>query len=163
MPSCTTISFHMSWTQVFVSGFTRSVNPSDEELEELLNARYGLTTSSENIQWAGQGTTLVKRDEAGTCRGFAFLAFYSLESATIVVDRINTNDGGCDNMQQEGLVLPLELRSELVKPKVKKGKQQAEANLPDLRFRSKRKAPVRKHPVIISSDGKKTGLGNKTK
>ena len=156
----------MSWTQVFVSGLARSVNPNDEDLEALLNARYGLTTSSENIQWSGQGTTLFKRDQAGMCRGFAFLSFQSLEGATIIVDRIN---GAYDSMvvvnEEEGHVLPLELRAELGKTKVKprqKGRQE-EVNLSNLGFRSKRKAPVRKHPVIISSDGKKTGLGNKTK
>jgi hypothetical protein len=35
--------------------------------------------------------------------------------------------------------------------------------LPDLRLKRRRKKPIGKHPVIISSSGRRTNLGNKTK
>ena len=35
--------------------------------------------------------------------------------------------------------------------------------LPDLRLKRRRKKPIGKHPVIISSNGRRTNLGNKTK
>ena len=80
----------------------------------------------------------------------------------MIIDRINNdnsdNNGGDHTM----------LRAELSNPKggtKKKSskKNNNEDNLPDLRLRRQRKLPVRKHPVITSSDGKRTNLGNKTK
>uniref|UniRef100_A0A7S4AHZ3 RRM domain-containing protein n=1 Tax=Pseudo-nitzschia australis TaxID=44445 RepID=A0A7S4AHZ3_9STRA len=167
----------MSWTQVYVRGLSRSLDPSDEEIENLLNERYNLT--SDTAMWAGPGTTLIKRDEMGFCRGYIFLSFYSAEGAAVVVDRVN---GGCRNDNGSVSVnvdidietdtkLPLQLHAELSNPKPKakngknanKGRNQDNSNDDHIRLRSKRKAPIRKHPVIISSNGTKTNLGNKTK
>lgn len=158
----------MSWTQVYVSGLSLSVDPTDEELETLLDARYGLTIDPDgSLLWAGLGSTLVKRDEAGFCRGYAFLAFYSADGAAIIIERINNGAG--TTTSTEGGALPTNLQAELSIPKTgKKGKKQQQqqgsgADTSDIRMRRNRKAPVRKHPVIISSNGKKTGLGNKTR
>mmetsp|Transcript_7530 Transcript_7530/g.14879 ORF Transcript_7530/g.14879 Transcript_7530/m.14879 type:complete len:124 (-) Transcript_7530:1098-1469(-) len=115
----------MSWTQVYVRGLSRSLDPSDEEIENLLNERYNLT--SDTAMWAGPGTTLIKRDEMGFCRGYIFLSFYSAEGAAVVVDRVN---GGCRNDNGSVSVnvdidietdtkLPLQLHAELSNPKPK--------------------------------------------
>jgi RNA recognition motif-containing protein len=156
----------MSWTQVYVSGLSRTVDPTDEELEELLDKRYGLTTADPHVVlWAGPGTTLVKReDDTGVCRGYAFLVFYSDGGAAIAVDRINSISETGD----ESSGLPPQLVAELSKPKNRQPKKKGQGggpseNLPDNRVRRKRRAPVSKHPVIISSDRSKTGLGNKTR
>jgi RNA recognition motif-containing protein len=156
----------MSWTQVYVTGLSRTVDPTDEKLEELLDKRYGLTAADPHVVlWAGPGTTLVKReDDTGVCRGYAFLAFYSDEGAAIAVDRINSKS----EIGDESSGLPPQLVAELSKPKNRKQKKKPQdrdssENLPDTRLRRKRRAPVRKHPVIISSDRTKTGLGNKTR
>lgn len=145
----------MSWTQVYVMGLSRSVDPSDEDIEAMLDERYSLSNDA-NLVWAGPGTTLIKRDDKGNCRGFAFLTFYSSDGATIVIDRIN--DGGL-------------LQAELSDPKSAKEKKKNSGggsgtrnnDLPDLRLKRQRGQPVRKHPVITSSNGKKTNLGSKTK
>jgi hypothetical protein len=165
----------MSWTQVYVTGLPRAINPSDEEIEHYLCKRYSLTdtasgssgeddtttNNNNNLMWAGEGSTLIKRDDSGCCRGFAFLTFYSLDGAMMVVDRINNNAECHDDGDN------IILRAELSNPKgsTKKGnnKKNKEEDLPDLRLRRQRKLPVRKHPVITSSDGKRTNLGNKTK
>ena len=181
----------MSWTQVYITGLTRSLEPSDEDIEKLLDARYELA-SDPSVLWAGSGTTLVKRDDHGLCRGFAFLAFYSAAGASAVVDRINTfssishegkgtslaedegNDGVGEHENDSGedeskklnstVILPLQLHAELSNPKAKKDRsQKKEKHVPDLRLRRQRTAPTRKHPVITSSDKKRTNLGNKTK
>ena len=171
----------MSWTQVYVTGLARAVNPSDEEIEAYLCKRYSLTDAANsnsigddntaatinnnNLMWAGEGSTLIKRDDNGCCRGFAFLTFYSVDGAMIAIDRINndvsTSESGDDRIS---------LRAELSNPKGggknnKKSnkKNNNEDNLPDLRLRRQRKLPIRKHPVVTSSDGKRTNLGNKTK
>mmetsp|Transcript_12218 Transcript_12218/g.20119 ORF Transcript_12218/g.20119 Transcript_12218/m.20119 type:complete len:164 (-) Transcript_12218:3487-3978(-) len=163
----------MSWTQVYVTGLARAINPSDEEIEAYLCKRYSLAVTADdsnsgddaagNIMWAGEGSTLIKRDESGCCRGFAFLTFLSVDGAMMIIDRINNgnseeSDNGGDHMT---------LRAELSNPKggtkKKSNKKNNDDNLPDLRLRRQRKLPVRKHPVITSSDGKRTNLGNKTK
>ena len=164
----------MSWTQVYITGLSRSTDPSDKEIETLLDARYNLTNDTA-VMWAGPDTTLVKRDEMGCCRGFAFLTFYSKEGASIVIDRINNVTGTC-SVYEEGMdngdgeqrkKLPLQLRAEVSNPKgaakerKQKGAQKKDDS--DLRLRRQRKAPIRKHPVIVSSDGKRTNLGNKTR
>jgi hypothetical protein len=162
----------MSFTQVYVSGLSKSIHPSDEEIENLFVAAYNLDTD-EALLWAGPETTLVKRVQ-GACRGFAFLTFYSADGAAIVVDRINSGVGsgdGDNNTSGDGSTsstctgLPSQLRAEISNPKAsKKSKgQKSDINLPDLRLRRMRKAPVRKHPVITNSDGTRTNLGNKTK
>lgn len=150
----------MSWTQVYVTGLSQTVEPSDEEIEKLLDNRYNLSNDTA-VMWAG--CPLIKRDDStGVCRGFAFLSFYSADGAAIVIDRIN-NDPGVE--EADGL--PRQLRAELSNPKkVAKKKSKANNNdddLPDLRFRRQRAQPIRKHPVITSSSGKRTNLGNKTK
>ena len=170
----------MSWTQVYVTGLARAIDPSDEEIEAYLCKRYSLTDAAnsisigddntaatidnDNLMWAGEGSTLIKRDDSGCCRGFAFLTFYSVDGAVIAIDRINnavsTSESGDDRIS---------LRAELSNPKgggknnKKSNKNNNEDNLPDLRLRRQRKLPVRKHPVVTSSDGKRTNLGNKTK
>ena len=155
----------MSWTQVYVTGLSRSADPSDEEIEINLCKTYSLDDADSSwgvpIMWAGAGSTLIKRDDNGCCRGFAFLSFYSKEGSLIVVDRIN-NTGKNDD---DGIRL---LRAELSNPKggkekKKKGGNKKEEHLPDLRLRKQRTQPIRKHPVITSSDGKRTNLGSKTK
>lgn len=166
----------MSWTQVYVTGLARAINPSDEEIEAYLSLRYSLTGTSnsnssseddttDNLMWAGEGSTLIKRDESGCCRGFAFLTFYSVDGAMVAIDRINT-DSSSSNESDDGSD-HLTLRAELSNPKggtkKKSNKKNNEDNLRDLRLRRQRKAPIRKHPVITSSDGKRTNLGNKTK
>lgn len=149
----------MSWTQVYVTGLSQTAAPSDEDLEGLLEAWYDLSSDSD-IMWAGPGTTLVKRDkDSGVCRGFAFLAFFSMQGASLAVDRIN-------NGVPRGDTQGVQLHAELSKTKTKAKKEQAGqagADHSDIRLRHKRKAPVRKHPVLISSDKTKTGLGNKTR
>jgi len=174
----------MSWTQVYITGLARSLEPSDEDIEKLLNLRYELA-SDPSVSWAGAGTTLVKRDDNGFCRGFAFLAFYSAGGASIVVDRINAtsakhedeDEGGADTIignEDDGgeeeskrstvMRLPLQLHAELSNPKARKERsQKKEKHISDLRLRRQRTAPVRKHPVITSSDKKRTNLGSKTK
>ena len=134
------------------------------------------------------GTTLVKRNETtGTCRGYAFLSFFSREGALIAIDRINNNCKTCDNDNNNNVdgkmvdgdstisdpKLPTTIRAELSNPKngnkSKKKKSNNNynggecSNLPDVRLRRQRAPPIRKHPVITSSDGKRTNLGNKTK
>ena len=156
----------MSWTQVYVTGLSRSADPSDEEIEINLCQKYSLDDADSGgvpIMWAGAGSTLIKRDDNGCCRGFAFLSFYSKEGSLIVVDRINNNE--CDTGNDDD---GIRLRAELSNPKggkekKKKGGNKKEEHLPDLRLRKQRTQPIRKHPVITSSDGKRTNLGNKTK
>lgn len=157
----------MSWTQVYVRGLSRSLDPSDEEIENLLNERYNLT--SDTAMWAGPDTTLIKRDEMGFCRGYVFISFYSVEGAAVIVDRVNSgckNDNGNVNIKTD-TKLPLQLHAELSNPKAKDGKKanksQNQDNDNHIRLRRQRKAPIRKHPVIVSSNGTKTNLGNKTK
>ena len=181
----------MSWTQVYITGLDKSIDPTDDIIEQLLDKGYKLS-NDDILCWAGYGTTLVKRNETtGTCRGFAFLAFFSKEGALIAIDRINNNCQACDgeddanNNNVDGKMvdgdstisddpkLPTTLRAELSNPKngnkSKKKKSNNNynggecSNLPDVRLRRQRAPPIRKHPVITSSDGKRTNLGNKTK
>ncbi|KAL7537043.1 hypothetical protein ACHAXR_007551 [Thalassiosira sp. AJA248-18] len=160
----------MSWTQVFVSGLPKSVDPSNEEIENMLDRRFNLT-DDHSLMWAGRDTTLIKRDESGSCRGFGFLTFYSAEGASIIVERINNesegsrSDDGSEIMVKE---YAFQLKAELSNPKGAKERSKAKSqkkdeHLPDVRLRKQRKAPIRKHPVITSSNGKRTNLGNKTK
>ena len=146
----------MSYIQVYVKGLPKSVEPADERIESMLDERYGLSADDGTLVWAGRETTLVKRDDDGCCRGFAFLSFYSSEGAAVAVDRINTTNS------EDGLTAELSKPNKTGKKDKKKKKEDGE-NLSDLRMRKQRKAPVRKHPVITSSNGKRTGLGNKTK
>ena len=170
----------MSWTQVYVTGLARAINPSDEEIEAYLCKRYSLTyaansysigddtaaatVNNDNLMWAGEGSTLIKRDESGCCRGFAFLTFYSVDGAMLIIDRIN-NDNSSNESDDGGdrLTLMAELSNPKGGTKKKNNKKNNEDSLPDLRLRRQRKPPIRKHPVITSSDGKRTNLGNKTK
>ena len=170
----------MSWTQVYITGL-------DKSSVELLDKGYKLS-NDDILCWAGYGTTLVKRNETtGTCRGYAFLAFFSKEGALVAIDRINNNCKTCDNDNNNNVdgkmvdgdstisdpKLPTTLRAELSNPKngnkSKKKKSNSNSNggecsnLPDVRLRRQRAPPIRKHPVITSSDGKRTNLGNKTK
>ena len=65
----------MSYTQVYVTGLARAINPSDEEIEAYLCKRYSLSgtaddgnsgdNNADKIMWAGEGSTLIKRDESG--------------------------------------------------------------------------------------------------
>jgi len=156
----------MSWTQVYISGLPKSITPSDTEIEEFLSQRYCIENDEDNnIMWAGPGSTLIKRDEGACCRGFAFLTFYSLDGAMTVIARINNDT---DEYEDGTSISCNRLKAELSNPKgsAKKGKNKSKDNgqdLHDLRLRRQRKKPVGKHPVITSSDGKKTNLGNKTK
>ena len=164
----------MAWVQVYVKGLSKTIHPSDDEIESLLDERYGLSGDG-SIAWAGKETTQIKRDDEGLCRGFAFLAFYSAEGALAAVDLINRYDVGTEDAQigvndvddgNSSIHLPIRLSAEISKPKTsnkKKTKKDSDADFRDLRLRRQRKAPVRKHPVITSSDGKRTNLGNKTK
>lgn len=76
----------------------------------------------------------------------------------LVMERINN----CTMTIEE--TTEIQLRAEVSIPK-KKPKKEGDVGkeLPDLRCKRQRGAPVRKHPVIRSSDGKKTNLGNKTR
>mmetsp|Transcript_27369 Transcript_27369/g.42064 ORF Transcript_27369/g.42064 Transcript_27369/m.42064 type:complete len:171 (+) Transcript_27369:51-563(+) len=170
----------MSWTQVYISGLSRTIDPTDEDIEIHLNTRYNLAPNEHddentNILWGGPGSTLIKRDDEGSCRGFGFLTFYSEQGASIIVDRINAHSkslythggqGGAMTVLDTS-VLPLQLCAELSNPKTgkdkKKSKKEDAASLSDIRLRRQRKAPIRKHPVVISSSGKKTNLGNKNR
>ena len=194
-----------SWTQVYISGLSKSINPSDEEIEDYLNKCYCLdgggndnhnndddddddggsaehvnsndqdgiisSNSSKNLMWAGPGSTLIKRDDNGCCRGFAFITFYSMDGALLAIDRINNDSqssSSSDATASSNTSNNMRLRAELSNPttsKKKGGKKKNDGgeNLTDLRLRRQRKQPVRKHPVITSSDGKRTNLGNKTK
>ena len=170
--------YMMSWTQVYVTGLAQTVEPSDEDLEHHLAERYNLrgddgdeTGSVPTIRWAGPGTTLFKRDKTNNaCRGYAFICFLSLESAEVVVERINSNhyarEPPADSIATA--TLPPVLRAELSKPQKPKPRKKKDGHNTnndgsDIRLRRRRAAPIRKHPVIVSSDKKKTGLGNKTK
>jgi hypothetical protein len=189
-----------SWTQVYISGLSKSISPSDEEIEDYLNTCYcldgggndnhndddgsgsgehfnsndqdGIISSSNssvsnNLMWAGPGSTLIKRDDNGCCRGYAFLTFYSMDGALLVIDRINNDIRSSSDASPSSS--NMRLRAELSNPTSskkkggKKKKNDGGENLTDLRLRRQRKQPVRKHPVITSSDGKRTNLGNKTK
>jgi hypothetical protein len=164
-----------SWTQVHVSGLSETSDADDETLERLLADRFQLsveegdrTTATTTIMtWAGSGSTIIKRG-----RGYCFLSFLTYHGASIAVERINAfredhNNNRMDYDESTNTVdLPMQLFAELSQPKPKKkknGPKQDPAHQADLRLRRQRGAPVRKHPVIISSNKKKTGLGNKTK
>lgn len=185
-----------SWTQVYISGLSKSINPSDEEIEDYLNKCYsldgvgndnsndeddgcsgehvnssdqdGITNSnssvSKNLMWAGPGSTLIKRDDNGCCRGFAFLTFYSMDGALLAIDRINNDIRSSSDATLSITSNKMRLRAELSNPTSskkkggKKKKNDGGENLTDLRLRRQRKQPVRKHPVITSSDGKRTNL-----
>ena len=133
----------MSWTQVHVSGLPKSVEPNDDQLETLLKEHSMLSS----CDWAGEGTTVVKRMDDGTCRGYCFLAFLTLSGATTAVDRIN----------HQGTAEGSMIQAELCKPKAdtKKEKKNDVGDERDLRLRRRRGQPVRKHPVLISSDQSK--------
>lgn len=156
----------MTWTQVYLVGLARSLQPKDEEIEDFLNERFGLSNDDGTPSlWAGPGTTLVKRDnETGCCRGFAFLSFHSREGASEFVNKVNSSNGGPIDQK-----LPWDdLKAELSQPKTgkkntKKKQQDSQEDYSDLRLRRQRKAPIRKHPVIVSSNGKRTNTGNKNR
>mmetsp|Transcript_32690 Transcript_32690/g.78038 ORF Transcript_32690/g.78038 Transcript_32690/m.78038 type:complete len:162 (-) Transcript_32690:118-603(-) len=157
-----------TWTQVHLCGLPRSSDMSDTTIETLIANQYGLDAAEAGISssWAGPGSTLVKRDEAtGHCRGYAFLAFHSREGATSFVDSVNDRQGQHETLTDDDRLPWGDLKAELSRPKknsAKKGAKQ-QTDYSDLRLRRQRKAPVRKHPVIVSSDGKRTNLGNKTR
>ena len=189
----TSSSSSSSWTQVYITGLSRSIYPTDDIIEAKLDERYQLLSqvSSSCGGWAGYGTTIIKREtKEGKCRGFAFVSFHSIESATIFVDRvnnyysnssINNNDNHIIVDEEQGHaasktddnddgLLPSHLHAEMSTPGKKSNKNTSDAtakkksnDLPDLRLRRQRKQPVRKHPVIISSNGKRTNLSNSNK
>jgi len=130
----------MSWTQVHVSGLPQTAEPDDEEIEQMLEQRYSLSSSCD---WAGEGTTVVKRQDE-KCRGYCFLSFLTLAGATTAMDRVNVTDG-------------FPLKAELSKPKgnSKKEKKVDGGDTRDLRLKRMRGQPVRKHPVLTSSDQSK--------
>ena len=139
------------------------VNSSDQDGNTSSNS-----SVSKNLMWAGPGSTLIKRDDNGCCRGFAFLTFYSMDGALLAIDRINNDIRSSSDATLSSN--NMRLRAELSNPTSskkkggkKKKKNDGDENLTDLRLRRQRKQPVRKHPVITSSDGKRTNLGNKTK
>ncbi len=156
----------MTWTQVYLGGLPQSLEPKDEEIENILDERFGLSNVDGTPSlWAGPGTTLVKRDnETGCCRGFAFVSFHSREGASHFVDKVNNSIG--DPIEEK---LPWgSLKAELSQPKTgkkntKKKQQNSQQDHSDLRLRRQRKAPIRKHPVIVSSSGKRTNHGNKNR
>lgn len=162
-----------TWTQVYLSGLPRSRDISDTTIEVLISNKYGLDVDAAdeaNLSlWAGPGSTLVKRDEAsGHCRGYAFLAFHSREGAASFMNNVNDKQGQHGTTTDDDRLPWGDLKAELSLPKkgnrggqAKKGAKQTDYS--DLRLRRQRKAPVRKHPVIVSSDGKRTNLGNKTR
>lgn len=187
-----------SWTQVHITGLSRSIYPTDEEIDSMLEKKYQLSSlsSSASIKdgrdedkkkpklqssslccgWAGTGTTIVKRDGEGKCRGFAFVSFHSYESASIFIDRMNnSNSNNKTIIEHEHALdgcsaLPLGIHAEMSIPGNKakrdgsRNKKTEDSNyLPDLRLRRQRKQPVRKHPVITSSNGKRTNLSNSNK
>lgn len=146
-----------SWTQLYLTGLPETLTPTDQDIESALDNSYQLSTDN-NLQWAGIGTTLIKRNPDGIARGFGFISFHSKEGAVAAMERINN----CTLTIAETTIVQLKAEVSIPKKKLKKegdiGKE-----LPDLRCKRRRGAPVRKHPVIRSSDGKKTNLGNKTK
>jgi hypothetical protein len=151
----------MSWTQVYVTGLPRSLHPSDDDIEASLERRYDLI---DETGWAGRGTTIIKRDDDGRCRGFAFLSFHSREAACVAIERICSDSNGVGGVD-DGTWGP-KLRAEMsgaAPSKEKKNKKDDDDALPDLRIRRQRKKPARKHPVVVSSNGRRTNLGNKTK
>jgi hypothetical protein len=137
--------------------------------------------------WAGYGTTIIKRsltnDSDGDCccRGYAFLSFFTREAALIAIERINSeyyinndynnnnnnknfssnNDSDDGNLVASTNQLP-KLRAEMVNASTT-ATNETKQSLPDLRLKRQRKKPIGKHPVIISSNGRRTNLGNKTK
>jgi RNA recognition motif-containing protein len=189
------ITMASSWTQVYVTGLSRSINPTDDEIESMLDTRFHLSSSSPSMSesikdrkeeevgtscdggWAGSGTTIIKRDNEGKCRGFAFVSFHSFKSASIFIERINNHNSRTNTMEEhvhgdgdsdsdgDGLLLPLHLHAELSTPGkgTAKNNKKEDTHLPDLRLRRQRKQPVRKHPVVISSDGKRTNLSKSNK
>ena len=164
----------MPWTQVYIGGLPRSLDPSDAEIEDILKERFGLSSEGgTSSSWAGPGTTIVKRDnDKGFCRGFAFLIFNSREGATSFVNMVNNSESNSNNERLSttsiGERLPWDgLKAELSQPKgakkSTKKKQDQQQDLSDLRLRRQRKAPIRKHPVIVSSNGKRSNQGNKNR
>ena len=160
---------------MYIKGLSETVYPDNDHLDDLLEHRYGFS----DLTWAGPGSTIVKRSADGACRGYAFVSFLTPEGAAQAVVQINeyavidqhrvlptidTVDG--DESSQQ---LPVSISAALCTSKPKKKKEQKSATSQQhkssdyTRFRRQRGAPVRKHPVIRSSDGTRTGLGNKTK
>lgn len=127
-----------------------------------------IETEGTSRGWAGYGTTIIKRltnNDDCCCRGYAFLSFFTREAALIAIERINSEYNP-------------KLRAEIVNASTATTKEKKQGNasnkkndnevaalslLPDLRLKRQRKKPIGKHPVIISSNGRKTNLGNKTK
>lgn len=152
----------MTWTQVYLGGLPRSLEPKDEEIEDILAKKFGLSNVDGTPSlWAGPGTTLVKRDnETGCCRGFAFVSFHSREGASQFVNKVNSSIE--EQLPWGGL------KAELSQPKTgkkntKKKQLNSQQDYSDIRLRRQRKAPIRKHPVIVSSNGKRTNQGNKNR
>ncbi len=154
-----------SWTQVYITGLSRSINPTDDEIETMLDERYHLSliSLSPSCGWAGSGTTVIKRDGEGKCRGFAFVSFHSYESASVFIDRLNNVNNSFND-----IILHAEMSTPGNKANNRDGgarnkKMENGNHLPDLRLRRQRKQPVRKHPVVVSSNGKRTNLSNSNK
>jgi len=89
------------------------------------------------------------------------MSFYSKDGALCALEKINNYNHDTSTSTPQ---LPTSLHAEISNSKGKKKKKDnKEEDLPDLRIRRQRAPPIRKHPVITSSDGKRTNLGNKTK
>ena len=138
-------------------------------------------------------SSLTRNDSDGDCccRGYAFLSFFTHEAALIAIERINSeyyinndynnnnnnnynnnnnnnknfsSNNDCDdgNLVASTNQLP-KLRAEMVNASTTATTNETKQSLPDLRLKRQRKKPIGKHPVIISSNGRRTNLGNKTK
>jgi hypothetical protein len=133
-----------SWTQVHLSGLPQTAELGDDAIEQMLEQRYSLSS----FDWAGEGSTLVKRqdDDSNKCRGYCFLSFLTLTGAKAAVERIYNND--CE------LTEDMLFKAELSKPKGKAKKEKKEnlGDTRDLRLRRQRGQPVRKHPCLQSSN-----------
>ena len=143
------MSTDSGWSQVYISGLAPTSEPNNDDLETMLEEQYDLMTDTD-LLWAGPGSSIIKRGEDGTCRGYAFLSFYSLEGATRAIEKINAT----------GL---LKAEPSSLKKKPKKKETRETEDLRNIRLRRQRKAPVAKHPVVVSSNGRRTNLRKKTK
>lgn len=152
-------------------------------VEYFLTLQYHLTCDAP-YYWAGPGSTVLKQTKmkGGSGSYYAFLAFFTIDGARQAIETINNNynnnhnnhnHNNNSNNQHESASAE-QLHAELCQPKPKKttskngSVRSSNSNTNNnidhhVRLRRQRKAPVAKHPVRISSSGKKTNLGNKTR
>eukprot|EP00558_Chaetoceros_sp_UNC1202_P004535 CAMPEP_0197235612 /NCGR_PEP_ID=MMETSP1429-20130617/2997_1 /TAXON_ID=49237 /ORGANISM="Chaetoceros sp., Strain UNC1202" /LENGTH=155 /DNA_ID=CAMNT_0042694241 /DNA_START=1 /DNA_END=466 /DNA_ORIENTATION=+ len=129
--------------------------------------RFNLS-NDHSLVWAGPGTTLIKRDEGGSCRGFAFLTFYSKDGADNIVDRINNGSEGSNDDSEKVKNYPFQLTAELSNPKGAKERKKAKgqdgsssAHLPDIRIKKQRRAPIGNTLLLPAQTEKERILGIK--